>query len=196
MFARLEAGSFFAAVVALATSSPAFAGTVSVVPIDIAFHALAPPVPGVKYEGSAGQVNHARVSANPQGATITDRSGIVAGQGCRYTNPADNTEVVCPAPAGLRIFALDVELGDRNDTASVAATGIATAFVRDGPGNDVVRANVAIYDGSGNDRITASARADRAFDGPGNDVYDLGAGNDRWLTDAQVDGYQDIQLSG
>ncbi|MFG2128427.1 calcium-binding protein [Streptomyces sp. NPDC048751] len=154
------------------------------------------------YKAAPGQTNNLTVSGKvvPRGEweadyvlTFRDRYDItLATPECTYPSPSDHKVAECAVPAPLGsddsdIY--DVDLGDRDDTATIPADNSAYAAIHGGAGNDVIKGSGAsvLYGEAGDDRLDGGGGVWGlgSFGGPGNDTltncrYEChgGAGND------------------
>ncbi|MFF3333362.1 calcium-binding protein [Streptomyces sp. NPDC002888] len=161
------------------------------------------------YKAAPGQTNRLTVSAkvvertefeSDYVLTFRDRVTItLAAAECTYPSAADHTVAQCvvPAPLGSDDSDIyDVDLGDRDDTATIPAGNSAYAGIHGGTGNDVIRGSGAsvLYGEAGNDRLEGGGGVWGlgSFGGPGNDTltachYEChgGAGNDSLTGDTE-----------
>ncbi|WP_405819472.1 calcium-binding protein [Streptomyces sp. NBC_01390] len=170
------------------------------------------------YKANAGQANRLTVSVKVEVRdnefdtyyilTFRDHADIAidataaAQDECVYPTATDHTVARCAVgiPNGSDDSDdFDVDLGDGNDTGTIAADSSAYVTVYGGKGNDVLRGNgsTVLYGQDGNDRIGGGGGiwGIGAFGGAGNDVLTEcfsachgGAGNDSLTGGADSDG--------
>ena len=136
--------------------------------------------------------NGVSITLGPRGYTITDTTGVGAGQGCVDDSPSDPDAVTCPAEG---VTALRIELGEGNDG---FASSVATpATILGGGGNDQITGGSGpdsiigeaalgasttgtntLNGGGGNDDIDGGGGVDTVDGGDGNDDVAGAAGND------------------
>ncbi|MDT3396181.1 calcium-binding protein [Streptomyces sp. B1866] len=164
------------------------------------------------YKAAPGQANRLTVSERIEGddyiLTFRDRVGItLAAQECGYLSATDHTVAQCrvPAPLGSDDSDIyDVDLGDGDDTATIAADSSAYAAIHGGSGDDVLLGTGAdvLYGEDGDDRIDGGGGVWGlgSYGGPGNDTltdcqYEChgGPGNDS-LTGGgiEVEGFDNV----
>ncbi|WP_037674466.1 calcium-binding protein [Streptomyces griseus] len=139
------------------------------------------------YKAAPGQTNRLTVSAevvprtefeSDYVLTFRDRVGITLAAGeCTYPSASDHTVARCvvPIPLGSDDSDIyDVDLGDRDDTATIPADNSAYAAIHGGSGNDVIRGSGAsvLYGEAGNDRLAGGGGVWGlgSFGGPGDDT--------------------------
>ncbi|GAA3910511.1 hypothetical protein GCM10023084_73260 [Streptomyces lacrimifluminis] len=145
------------------------------------------------FKGNAGQTNRLAVSMTFESRdggndayyilTFRDRAPITIDESaadhyeCVYPSAADHTVARCAVhvPVGTD-FTDDyyIDLGDGNDTVSIAADNYAYSTIHGGKGNDVLVGNrqTELYGQDGNDRTVGGGeqRGNGARGGAGNDV--------------------------
>ncbi|MFE6776271.1 calcium-binding protein [Streptomyces sp. NPDC057702] len=96
---------------------------------------------------------------------------------CAYPTPGDRTTVRCAVEIPLNSDdsdSYDIDLGDQDDTATLAADSHAWAGVHGGAGNDVIKASASamLHGEEGNDRLEGGGGpfGFGSYGGPGNDT--------------------------
>ncbi|WP_105970419.1 calcium-binding protein [Streptomyces geranii] len=178
------------------------------------------------YKGAAGQTNRLTVSMRIETRdnesdsyyilTFRDRAPITIDKSaadkdeCVYPSATDRTVARCAVhiPVGSDDSDIyDVDLGDGNDTATIAANNHAYATIYGGKGNDVLVGNgyTVLYGQDGSDRTVGGGGVWGlgAWGGAGNDVQTGcsvacygGAGNDSLTGDVDEDGADNILNGG
>jgi serralysin len=137
----------------------------------------------IQYRAAPGEVNHLTVTSSGGHVLIQDSVVIRQNSDCRHPTPAQRRVVRC-AWNWIDHCSVEIDLGDRNDTAAIAMRtpsdpelGAPCPEVADGPGNDAVSGPRSSTGGVFRP-LTIKA-------GPGKDVYrrvqgvaGTGAGND------------------
>jgi hypothetical protein len=160
---------------------------------------LAGQAPMFLYTAFPGQTDNLKLrlsGSGPERALLVDAAGVPAANGCDAG--ASGAQLRCPIP-GRAGFAVDVDLGDADDTADVDLLGPVRASdegppvrrVLGGEGNDALTGSAGAYslaDGwtggialvgeTGADRLIGRSGYDRIMGGPGADRLDPGAGSD------------------
>jgi hypothetical protein len=155
--------------------------------------------PAVLYTAFPGQTDNLTLQLNgagPDRALLVKAAGMPAANGCDAGG--SGAQLRCPIP-GRAEFALDVHLGDGNDTADVDLLGSVRPSNEDslvrrvlgGGGNDTLTGSagayslthgwtggVALVGETGADRLVGGSGYDRIMGGPGADRLDPGAGRD------------------
>jgi serralysin len=191
----------------LALTTVAVAGAVSVPTAHAATAASATAVVAdhkVSYTAAAGQTNRLTVSwalgeTDPGSQladylfTFDDTVRISLGAGCVRPDAGDDTKAVCtvaePDFEASDLDSLIVDLGDGDDTATVAAHSGAYTRIYGGPGRDTLTGHGrdVLYGQDGDDHLSGGggAYSEGAFGGAGNDTLTAcgytchgGAGND------------------
>lgn len=127
----------------------------------------------VDYAAAPGEANALRASADGSVVSVRDDGAtIVAGGGCAASSAHAATCTVTGLPR------LSAQLGDGDDSATV--TGLLSAVIDGGPGNDTLGGGDApdvLEGGPGDDALTGGASDDTLYgDGPG---LTPGGGDDR-----------------
>jgi hypothetical protein len=186
-----------------AVPGAAMASTVS---LDLEQSDLGPGVmvENLNYRAAPGEQNRLSLSYNGATAyTVVDSAGLTPGRNCVAS---DATHVTCTRTPGTRLGGVLVNLGDRNDRATVAGRG---AVVLGGGGSDLLKgsgfadtlsagdstiktARAHTKDrlaGRGGDDLLRGSRGDNRLDGgKGNDSISAGRGDDIIKSrDKQVD---------
>ncbi|WP_392966376.1 calcium-binding protein [Streptomyces sp. LN245] len=156
------------------------------------------------YTAAAGQTNHLKVSwalgtTDPDSQlvdfiyTFDDSVKISLGAGCVRPASGDTTQAVCtvtePNTSASDLDTLIVNLGDGNDTATVAPDNRGYSRIYGGSGNDSLTGHGrdVLYGQDGNDHLYGGGGvySEGAFGGAGNDTLSScgytchgGAGND------------------
>jgi Ca2+-binding RTX toxin-like protein len=156
------------------------------------------------YTAAAGQTNHLRISwalgaTDPDSQladfiyTFDDTVKISLGAGCVRPSSGDTTMAVCtvtePNFSGSDLDTLIVDLGDRDDTATVDPDNSGYSRVYGGTGNDTLTGHGrdVLYGQDGSDHLSGGGGVygEGAFGGAGNDTLTScgytchgGAGND------------------
>lgn len=125
---------------------------------------------GLLVSAPAGEKGKHRivVTYGPDGYSVTDGAGLVAGTGC---SPVNRASVICPDVGIFRVQVNTRRGDDRIDLISIGPSARAGVFA--GPGNDSVRGS------AGRDRLTGGAGDDLLAGAPGDDFLQGGAGSDR-----------------
>jgi Ca2+-binding RTX toxin-like protein len=177
---RMSSLAAVAAVAAMAVS-PAIAGASSVHVTDDQGGLVRP---ALLFDAAAAEANRVTVRNIADGYSVRDTGAtLTAGDGCTKRT----SDVACPLSGDQQDP--QVNLGDRNDTASVTWDG---GLIDGGPGNDNIAlgnpslhnqnepSGSNVFGGTGNDRLTGSAMGDSLFGQAGNDFLD-GRGGDDFL---------------
>jgi Ca2+-binding RTX toxin-like protein len=167
-----------AAVAAMAVS-PAIAGASSVHVTDDQDGLVRP---ALLFDAAAGEANRVTIRNITGGYSVHDTGAtLTAGDGC--TKRA--SDVSCPLFGDQQDP--QVDLGDRNDVASITWDG---GLINGGPGNDNIGlgdpslhnqnepSGSNVFGGAGNDRLAGGAMGDSLFGENGNDFLDGKGGGD------------------
>ena len=179
---------FCMVVVLVAVASPpgAPAATVRMISVGGNGHDFEPPRARVAFAAAAGEQNIVVVTGEAPGTWLVRDEGapLSPGPGCA---PLDANTVRCTSVLLLVVTpTVQLELGDRDDRASLAA-GV-TASVPGESGDDVVSVSGLLHGGPGNDTLTGGSGADTLTGGAGRDVLRGGAGDDTLAGDGDSDG--------
>jgi RTX calcium-binding nonapeptide repeat (4 copies) len=158
-----------------------------------------PGPPALVYTGFPGQTDNLKLQLTgdgPERAVLVEADGLSGANGCQVDVAAGNLR--CPVP-GRAAIALDVDLGDGNDSADVdllgpgrpPSDGGPVRRVSGGDGDDTLAGSagaslldngwaggLALIGGRGDDSIVGGRGDDSIGGGPGADAINPGAGTD------------------
>jgi hypothetical protein len=177
---------------------------------------LAGRPPAVLYTAFPGQTDNLTLRLNgagPDRALLVEAAGVPAANGCDAGG--SGAQLRCPIP-GRTEFALDVDLGDADDTADIdllgpvrpSSGGFFARRVSGGDGSDTLAGSAGAYrfdngwtgglslsGGRGRDRILGGGGYDVILGGPGADEINPGAGSDAVNSGSGADRVQSVDSS-